>query len=73
MRKTDTPQQGQAPDPAARIRKAGLLGRAWKALQSAFDRVFPPECYILLDTTLSLTSLQQELDSIRQLKRQGYV
>ena len=72
MKKTDTPQQGQAQDQAARIRKVGPLGRAWKALQSAFDRVFPPECYILLDTTLPLTSLQQELDSIRQLKRQGY-
>lgn len=72
MRKTDTPQQGQDQDQVARTRKVGPLARAWKALQSAFHRVFPPECYILLDTTFSLTLLQQELDSIRQLKRQGY-
>ena len=65
MKKTDTPQQEQAPDPAARIGKVGPLGRAWKALQSAFDRVFPPECYILLDTTLSLTSyVTEEADSV---------
>ena len=71
MRKTDPQQPATARAGARRIRRAGIFSRIAAAAQAAFRRAFPPLYYISLDTTLSLTDLQSELDSIRQLKRTG--
>lgn len=71
MKKTDIPQPKSNQATEDRIRKAGLFERIWMALQRAFHKVFPPLFYIALDMTLPLNSLEQQLDSIRRLKRTG--
>ena len=71
MKKTGLSQQESGQVAEARIQRAGLFAHIKAALQAAFHRVFPPLYYVSLDTTLSLTDLQYELDSIRRLKRTG--
>ncbi len=71
MKRTDIqqPEAGQAA--AGQNRQAGLCARIATAFRQAFQKVFPPIFYIVPDMTLSLSSLEQQLDSIRQLKRTG--
>ena len=71
MKRTDIqqPEAGQAA--AGQNRQAGLFSRIRAAFQRAFQKVFPPIFYIVPDMTLSLSSLEQQLETIRRLKRTG--